>query len=29
VRLHNLPGWASDAIDRFILARQPIVFAPQ
>jgi hypothetical protein len=29
VRLHNLPGWAFDAIDRFILARQPIVFAPQ
>jgi hypothetical protein len=28
VRLHGLPGWASDAIDRFITARQPIVYAP-
>jgi hypothetical protein len=29
VRLHGLPGWAVDAIDRFVLARQPIVYAPQ
>jgi hypothetical protein len=29
VRLHGLPGWATDAIDRFVLARQPIVYAPQ
>jgi PilZ domain len=28
VRLHGLPGWAVDSIDRFILARQPINFAP-
>jgi len=29
VRLHGLPGWASDAIDRFVMARQPIVFMPR
>jgi len=28
VKLHGLPGWAVDAIDRFILARQPIVYGP-
>lgn len=28
VRLANIPGWAVDAIDRFLLARQPIVFVP-
>jgi PilZ domain-containing protein len=28
VRLLNLPGWAIDAIDRFVLARQPIVYTP-
>jgi Tfp pilus assembly protein PilZ len=28
VKLLNLPGWAVDAIERFILARQPIVFTP-
>jgi len=26
VRLFNLPGWAVDAIDRFVLARPPIVY---
>ncbi|WP_242345572.1 PilZ domain-containing protein [Anaeromyxobacter terrae] len=29
VKLFNLPGWAVDAIDRFVLARQPIVYSPQ
>ncbi len=29
VRLLGLPGWASDAIDRFVLARQPIVYSPR
>jgi Tfp pilus assembly protein PilZ len=29
VRLLGLPGWAADAIDRFVMARQPIVFAPR
>jgi hypothetical protein len=29
VRLYNLPGWAVDAIDRFVLARQPVVYVPQ
>jgi hypothetical protein len=29
VKLRGLPGWAVDAIDRFILARQPIVYTPQ
>jgi hypothetical protein len=28
VRLLALPGWAIDAIERFILARQPIVYTP-
>ncbi|HET8538616.1 MAG TPA: PilZ domain-containing protein [Anaeromyxobacter sp.] len=28
VRLHGIPGWAIDAIERFILARQPIVYTP-
>jgi hypothetical protein len=28
VKLYNLPGWAVDAIDRFVLARQPIVYGP-
>jgi hypothetical protein len=28
VRLHGMPGWAVDAIERFILARQPIVYTP-
>lgn len=28
VRLHGLPGWAVDAIERFFLARQPIVYSP-
>jgi hypothetical protein len=28
VRLLTLPGWAIDAIERFILARQPIVYTP-
>lgn len=28
VKLHGLPGWAIDAIERFILARQPIVYTP-
>jgi Tfp pilus assembly protein PilZ len=28
VRLHSMPGWAVDAIERFILARQPIVYTP-
>jgi PilZ domain len=27
VRLFSLPGWAIDAIDRFLLARQPIIYA--
>jgi hypothetical protein len=29
VKLIGLPGWSVDAIDRFILARQPIVYAPR
>lgn len=29
IRLLGLPGWASDAIDRFVVARQPIVYAPR
>jgi len=29
VRLLSLPGWAVDAIDRFTLARQPIVYSPR
>ena len=28
VKLFNLPGWSIDAIERFILARQPIVYTP-
>jgi hypothetical protein len=28
VRLLGLPGWAIEAIERFILARQPIVYTP-
>jgi hypothetical protein len=28
VRLHSLPGWAVDAIERFFLARQPIIYSP-
>ncbi len=28
VRLLDLPGWAVDAIERFIQARQPIVYTP-
>jgi hypothetical protein len=28
VRLFNVPNWAIDAIDRFLLARQPIVYVP-
>jgi hypothetical protein len=28
VRLLSIPGWAIDAIERFILARQPIVYTP-
>jgi hypothetical protein len=29
VRLLGVPGWASDAIDRFVMARQPIVYTPR
>jgi hypothetical protein len=29
VRLQGLPGWASESIDRFVQARQPIVFTPR
>lgn len=28
VKLASVPGWAVDAIERFILARQPIVYTP-
>lgn len=28
VKLFGIPGWAIDAIERFILARQPIVYTP-
>ncbi|HET6439898.1 MAG TPA: PilZ domain-containing protein [Anaeromyxobacter sp.] len=28
VKLFNLPGWAIDSIDRFILARQPLAYTP-
>lgn len=28
VKIHGLPGWAIDSIDRFILARQPIAYTP-
>lgn len=29
VKLFNLPGWASESVDRFTQARQPIVFTPR
>ncbi len=29
VKLHGLPGWASEAIDRFLQARPPIAYAPR
>jgi hypothetical protein len=29
VKLYNMPGWAIESIDRFIQARQPIVFSPR
>ena len=29
VKLFNLPGWAVDAIDRFVAARPPIVYLPR
>jgi hypothetical protein len=29
VKLRGLPGWAIDAIDRFLLARPPIAYAPR
>jgi Tfp pilus assembly protein PilZ len=29
VKLLGLPGWATDAIDRFVMARQPIVYTPR
>lgn len=28
VRLFNLPGWAVDAVEKFFLARQPILYVP-
>jgi hypothetical protein len=28
VKLHGLPGWAIDSIDRFVLARQPLAYTP-
>jgi len=28
VKLFNLPGWAIDSIERFILARQPLAYTP-
>jgi hypothetical protein len=28
VKLYSVPGWAIDAIDRFVLARPPIVYSP-
>jgi hypothetical protein len=28
VKLHSVPGWAVEAIDRFVLARQPLVYSP-
>lgn len=28
VRLFNVPGWALDSIERFILARQPLAYTP-
>jgi hypothetical protein len=29
VKLFSLPGWAIDAIDRFLLARPPMVYVPR
>jgi hypothetical protein len=29
VKLFGLPGWASESVDRFTQARQPIVFTPR
>ena len=29
VRLFGVPGWANEAINRFMQARQPIVYAPR
>jgi len=29
VKLYSLPGWAVEAIDRFLLARPPIVYVPR
>ncbi len=28
VKLYSVPGWAIDAIDRFVLARPPVVYSP-
>ncbi len=28
VRLFNLPGWSVDAVEKFFLARQPILYVP-
>jgi len=28
VKLFNVPGWALDSIERFILARQPLAYTP-
>ncbi len=28
VRLFNLPGWAIDSIERFVMARQPLAYTP-
>jgi Tfp pilus assembly protein PilZ len=28
IRLHGLPGWAIDAVERFTAARPPIVYVP-
>ncbi len=29
VKLFGMPGWASESVDRFVQARQPIVFTPR
>jgi hypothetical protein len=29
VKLFSLPGWAADAIERFLLARPPIIYSPR
>ena len=29
IKLYSLPGWAVEAIDRFLLARPPIVYVPR